>query len=144
MPAGFPGSDHASIATEARVVAMLKEKGIEKKQLTREAFLEYAYEWRKIWKYYLRTERNWVVVDWNRTRLRWIIITAVISVFVELFRKNDLPRCPHDSLDPAARTALSLRGSGSTADEGLYYVRYPVADSTEFIPSPHKDRNHHG
>src|SRR4249919_2617622 len=42
-----PGSDHASIATEARVVAMLKEKGIEKNSLSREAFLEYAYEWKE-------------------------------------------------------------------------------------------------
>src|SRR6266480_3549823 len=42
-----PGSDHASIATEAKVVAMLKEKGIEKKSLTREEFLEYAFEWKE-------------------------------------------------------------------------------------------------
>ena len=42
-----PGSDHASIATEARVVAMLKEKGINKNDLSREAFLKYAYEWKE-------------------------------------------------------------------------------------------------
>src|SRR5580765_2019382 len=42
-----PGSDHASIATEARVVAMLKERGIDKNKLSREAFLNYAYEWKE-------------------------------------------------------------------------------------------------
>src|SRR3989337_2492037 len=63
-----PGSDHASIATEARVVAMLKEKGIDKKDLTREEFLRYAFEWKE--KYgsiiYSQIEKLGCSVDWKR------------------------------------------------------------------------------
>src|ERR1700744_556358 len=63
-----PGSDHASIATEAKVVGMLKEKGIDKNQLSRPAFMEYAYEWKD--KYggiiYHQIRRLGCSVDWDR------------------------------------------------------------------------------
>ncbi len=134
-----PGSDHASIATEARVVAMLKEKGIEKNNLTREAFLEYAYEWKE--KYgsiiYDQIAKLGCSVDWNRTSFTMDdhYYKAVIRVFVELFRKKMIYRGARMiHWDPAARTALSDEEVEYRDIEGiLYYVQYPVADSAEFI-----------
>jgi valyl-tRNA synthetase len=134
-----PGSDHASIATEARVVAMLKEKGIEKNSLTRKAFLEYAYEWKE--KYgsiiYDQIAKLGCSVDWNRTTFTMDdhYYKAVIGVFVELFRKKLIYRGARMiHWDPAARTALSDEEVEYRDIEGiLYYVQYPVADSTEFV-----------
>src|SRR5664279_4176623 len=134
-----PGSDHASIATEARVVAMLKEKGIEKNSLTREAFLEYAFEWKE--KYgsiiYDQIAKLGCSVDWNRTTFTMDdhYYKAVIGVFVELFRKKMIYRGARMiHWDPAARTALSDEEVEYRDIEGLlYYVQYPVADSTEFV-----------
>src|SRR5664279_4851202 len=134
-----PGSDHASIATEAKVVAMLKEKGIDKNSLTREAFLEYAFEWKE--KYgsiiYDQIAKLGCSVDWNRTTFTMDdhYYKAVIGVFVELFRKKMIYRGARMiHWDPAARTALSDEEVEYRDIEGLlYYVQYPVADSTEFV-----------
>ncbi len=134
-----PGSDHASIATEARVVAMLREKGIEKNSLTREAFLEYAYEWKD--KYgsiiYDQIAKLGCSVDWNRTTFTMDdhYYKAVIGVFIELFRKKMIYRGARMiHWDPAARTALSDEEVEYRDIEGiLYYVQYPVADSAEFV-----------
>ena len=140
-----PGSDHASIATEARVVAMLKEKGIEKNSLTREAFLEYAFEWKE--KYgsiiYDQIAKLGCSVDWNRTTFTMDdhYYKAVIKVFVELFQKKMIYRGARMiHWDPAARTALSDEEVEYRDIEGiLYYVQYPVADSSlNLSPSPHK------
>src|ERR1700749_2214300 len=85
-----PGSDHASIATEARVVAMLKEKGIDKNSISREQFLKYAFEWKE--KYgtiiYDQIAKLGCSVDWNRTTFTMDdhYYKAVIKVFVELFK----------------------------------------------------------
>ena len=87
-----PGSDHASIATEARVVNKLKEMGIDKKQLTRDEFLNYAYEWRE--KYggiiYSQIAKLGCSVDWNRVAFTMDpeYYQAVIRVFIELFKTN--------------------------------------------------------
>src|SRR5450631_2121706 len=134
-----PGSDHASIATEARVVAMLREKGIEKNSLTREAFLKYAFEWKE--KYgtiiYDQIAKLGCSVDWNRTTFTMDdhYYKAVIGVFVELFRKKLIYRGARMiHWDPAARTALSDEEVEYRDIEGiLYYVQYPVADSAEFV-----------
>jgi valyl-tRNA synthetase len=134
-----PGSDHASIATEARVVAMLKEKGIDKNIISREKFLEYAFEWKE--KYgsiiYDQIARLGCSVDWNRTTFTMDdhYYKAVIKVFVELFKKKMIYRGARMiHWDPAARTALSDEEVEYREVEGtLYYIRYQVENSSEFI-----------
>jgi valyl-tRNA synthetase len=134
-----PGSDHASIATEARVVAMLKEKGIEKQTLSREAFLKYAFEWKE--KYgniiYSQIARLGCSVDWNRTTFTMDdhYYRAVIKVFVNLYQKDLIYRGARMiNWDPAAHTALSDEEVEYRDVEGtLYYVKYPVAGTQEYI-----------
>jgi valyl-tRNA synthetase len=134
-----PGSDHASIATEARVVALLKEKGIDKNTLSREAFLEYAFEWKN--KYgsiiYDQIAKLGCSVDWNRTTFTMDdhYYRAVIKIFVELFKKKLIYRGARMiHWDPVAKTALSDEEVEYRDVEGiLYYIKYPVADSDEFI-----------
>ena len=134
-----PGSDHASIATEARVVAMLKEKGIDKNNISREKFLEYAFEWKE--KYgsiiYDQIARLGCSVDWNRVTFTMDdhYYKAVIKVFIELFKKKMIYRGARMiHWDPAARTALSDEEVEYREVEGtLYYIKYPVENSTEFI-----------
>ncbi|HEY4155634.1 MAG TPA: valine--tRNA ligase, partial [Puia sp.] len=135
-----PGTDHASIATEARVVAMLKEKGIEKNSLSRESFLKYAFDWKD--KYgniiYDQIARLGCSVDWNRVSFTMDdhYYKAVIQVFVDLYRKNLIYRGARMiNWDPAARTALSDEEVEYRDVEGtLYYIKYPVAGTSEFIP----------
>src|SRR3978361_1305874 len=87
-----PGSDHASIATEARVVTMLKEKGIDKNNLSREEFLKYAFEWKE--KYgdiiYDQIARLGCSVDWDRVTFTMDdhYYQAVIKIFVDLYNKG--------------------------------------------------------
>lgn len=127
-----PGSDHASIATEARVVAMLKEKGIAKSSLSREAFLKYAFEWKE--KYgniiYNQIERLGCSVDWNRTTFTMDdhYYKAVIKVFVDLYNKGLIYRGARMiNWDVAAKTALSDEEVEYKDGEGkLYHVRYKV------------------
>ncbi len=134
-----PGSDHASIATEARVVAMLKEKGIDKKNLSREAFLNYAFEWKE--KYgniiYDQIAKLGCSVDWKRTTFTMDdhYYRAVMQVFIELFHKKMIYRGARMiHWDPAARTALSDEEVEYREVEGtLYYIKYPVVDSVEYI-----------
>ena len=134
-----PGSDHASIATEARVVSMLKEKGIDKNNLSREAFLKYAFEWKE--KYgsiiYDQIAKLGCSVDWNRTTFTMDehYYKAVIQVFIDLYQKKLIYRGARMiNWDPAARTALSDEEVEYRDVEGLlYYIRYPVAESGEFI-----------
>ncbi len=134
-----PGTDHASIATEARVVAMLKEKGIDKKNLSRDAFLKYAFEWKE--KYgniiYDQIARLGCSVDWNRATFTMDdhYYKAVIKTFVDLYQKKMIYRGARIiHWDPAALTALSDEEVEYRDVEGtLYYVKYPVVGSTDFI-----------
>jgi valyl-tRNA synthetase len=134
-----PGSDHASIATEARVVAMLKEQGIDKKNLSRETFLNYAFEWKE--KYgsiiYDQIARLGCSVDWNRTTFTMDdhYYKAVIRVFVDLYEKKMIYRGARMiHWDPSAKTALSDEEVEYRDVEGtLYYIKYPVVGSGEFI-----------
>ncbi len=130
-----PGSDHASIATEARVVQMLKEKGIDKSQLSREEFLKYAYEWKN--KYgniiYHQIEKLGCSVDWNRVSFTMDddYYKAVIKVFVELFKKGMIYRGARMiHWDPSAKTALSDEEVEYKDVNGkLYIIKYFIADS---------------
>src|SRR6266704_5988202 len=82
-----PGTDHASIATEARVVAMLREKGIKKSSLSREEFLKYAWEWKEKYGGIIldQLKKLGASCDWSRTRftMEEDLSDAVISVFID-------------------------------------------------------------
>ncbi len=134
-----PGTDHASIATEARVVAMLKEKGIDKNHLSREAFLQHAYDWKE--KYgniiYDQIARLGCSVDWDRTAFTMDAdyYKAVIKVFVDLFHQKMIYRGARMiHWDPVAKTALSDEEVEYRDIEGtLYYVKYPIVGSDKYI-----------
>jgi valyl-tRNA synthetase len=129
-----PGSDHASIATEAKVVEMLKrEKGIDKKDLSREEFLKYAFEWKE--KYggliYNQIERLGCSVDWRRTNFTMDdhYYKAVVKIFVDLYNKKLIYRGARMiNWDPAAKTALSDEEVEYKEVTGkLYYIKYKIA-----------------
>ncbi|TKK68957.1 valine--tRNA ligase [Ilyomonas limi] len=132
-----PGSDHASIATEAKVVQMLKEKGIDKNSLSREAFLQYAFEWKE--KYggiiYSQIAKLGCSVDWNRVTFTMDdhYYKAVIKVFVEMYNQGLLYRGARMiNWDVQAKTALSDEEVEYRDIEGkLYYVKYKIVDSYE-------------
>ncbi|WP_018628667.1 valine--tRNA ligase [Niabella aurantiaca] len=128
-----PGSDHASIATEAKVVQMLKEeKGIDKNSLSREEFLKYAFEWKE--KYggiiYNQIERLGCSVDWNRVNFTMDAhyYKAVIKVFADLYQKGLIYRGARMiNWDPAAKTALSDEEvEYREVQSKLYYVQYQL------------------
>ena len=129
-----PGSDHASIATEAKVVGMLKERGIDKNNLTREEFLKYAFEWKE--KYgsiiYSQIAKLGCSVDWNRVTFTMDdhYYKAVIKVFVNLYNKGLIYRGARMiHWDVAAKTALSDEEVEYRDVEGkLYYVKYFLQD----------------
>jgi valyl-tRNA synthetase len=131
-----PGSDHASIATEAKVVQMLKEKGIDKNKIGREEFLKYAFEWKE--KYgniiYNQIERLGCSVDWDRVAFTMDdhYYKAVIKVFIDLYNKGLIYRGARMiNWDPSAKTALSDEEVEYKELQGkLYYVKYSVADSS--------------
>ncbi|MGN6296909.1 MAG: valine--tRNA ligase [Ginsengibacter sp.] len=131
-----PGSDHASIATEAKVVEMLKrEKGIDKNQLTREEFLKYAFEWKE--KYgniiYSQIEKLGCSVDWDRVSFTMDdhYYKAVIKVFVDLYNKGLIYRGARMiNWDPVAKTALSDEEVEYKDVTGkLYYIKYEITDN---------------
>jgi valyl-tRNA synthetase len=132
-----PGSDHASIATEAKVVQMLKEKGIDKNKIGREEFLKYAFEWKE--KYggiiYNQIERLGCSVDWDRVSFTMDdhYYKAVIKIFVDLYNKGLIYRGARMiNWDPAAKTALSDEEVEYKELQGkLYYVKYKVVDSPQ-------------
>lgn len=134
-----PGTDHASIATEAKVVAMLKEKGIDKEKLSREEFLRYAWEWKEKYGGIIldQLRKLGCSMDWDRTQFTMDpeYSRAVIHVFVDLYRKNRIYRdVKMIHWDPKAQTAVSdeevlFRETRSR----LCYLRYPLEDSGEYI-----------
>jgi len=140
-----PGSDHASIATEAKVVDMLKrEKGIDKNSLSREEFLKYAFEWKE--KYgniiYSQIAKLGCSVDWDRTTFTMDdhYYKAVIKVFVDLYKKGLIYRGARMiNWDPAAKTALSDEEVEYKDVMGkLYYVKYKIVDD-EGQPTTEQD-----
>jgi len=129
-----PGSDHASIATEAKVVGMLKERGIDKNQLSRPEFMKYAYEWKD--KYggiiYEQIRRLGCSVDWDRVSFTMDkdYYDSVIRVFVDLYQKGLIYRGARMiNWDPQAKTALSDEEVEYKDEQGrLYYVNYSLVD----------------
>ncbi len=132
-----PGTDHASIATEARVVAMLKEKGINKSDLSREEFLKHAWEWKEKYGGIIldQLKKLGASCDWNRTRFTMEddLSSAVIEVFVDLFNKEKIYRGVRMvNWDPAGLTAVSDEEViHKEVNSKLYYVKYKIEGSSE-------------
>ena len=127
-----PGTDHASIATEAKVVAKLKAEGIDKATLTREEFLAHAWEWKeKHGGIILKQLRKLgASCDWDRTcfTMDEARTESVISVFCDLYRKGKIYRGVRMvNWDPSAKTALSDEEVIYKESQGkLYYLRYKL------------------
>lgn len=134
-----PGTDHASIATEAKVVAKLKAEGIEKRDLTREAFLEHAWEWtHKHGGIILeQLKRLGASCDWDRTLFTMDEkrYGSVIKVFVDLYNKGLIYRGVRMvNWDPQAMTAVSDEEVNYTEEKSkLYYVRYNISGEEGYV-----------
>jgi valyl-tRNA synthetase len=134
-----PGMDHASIATEAKVVAKLAEEGISKSDLTREEFLAHAFEWKEKYGGIIleQLKKLGCSCDWNRTRFTMEpeLYSSVIKVFVDLHDKDLIYKgIRMVNWDPAGKTALSDEEViHKEVDSLLYYVKYAIKDSDEFI-----------
>ncbi len=134
-----PGTDHASIATEARVVAMLREKGIKKSDLTREEFLKYAWEWKEKYGGIIleQLKKLGASCDWERTRFTMEpeLSDAVTNVFIDLYKKGNIYRgLRMVNWDPVGKTALSDdEVNYKDVQSKLYYIKYPIEGSTEFV-----------
>ena len=128
-----PGTDHASIATETKVVAMLKERGINKHDLTRDEFLEYAWEWtHKYGGIILQQLRKLgASCDWDRTRFTMEpdLHDSVIDVFVDLYNKGQIYRGVRMvNWDPQGGTAVSDEEViTKEIQQKLVYINYEIA-----------------
>ena len=129
-----PGTDHASIATEAKVVQMLREQGIKKSDISREEFLQHAFAWKEKYGGIIldQLKRLGASADWERTRFTMedSLSEAVIKVFVDLYKKGKLYRALRmTNWDPQALTVLSNEEViYSEEKDTLYFLRYPVSD----------------
>lgn len=128
-----PGTDHASIATEAKVVAMLKERGINKKDLSREEFLKYAWEWKEKYGGIIldQLKKLGASCDWERTKFTMDedMSESVIDYFVHLHKKGWIYRGVRMvNWDPQGKTAVSdeevIR---KEVNQKLYYINYKVS-----------------
>ncbi|HTA28130.1 MAG TPA: valine--tRNA ligase, partial [Bacteroidia bacterium] len=132
-----PGTDHASIATEAKVVALLKEKGIAKKDLSREEFLKYAWEWKEKYGGIIIEQLKTLgcSCDWERTRFTMDedLSKAVIQVFVDLYKKGNIYRGVRMvNWDPKGLTAVSDEEVNyKEVDSRLFYVKYKIENTHE-------------
>ncbi|MCM1531034.1 MAG: valine--tRNA ligase [Bacteroides sp.] len=132
-----PGMDHASIATEAKVVSFLKEKGIEKNSLTREKFLEHAWEWKEKYGGIILSQlrKLGASCDWERTRFTMdeICSESVLDIFVNLYQRGLIYRGVRMvNWDPKAKTALSDEEVLYKETKGsLYYLRYYVKEEPQ-------------
>jgi len=136
-----PGTDHASIATEARVVAMLREKGIKKSDLSRDEFLKYAWEWKEKYGGIIleQLKKLGASCDWDRTSFTMDAdyYKAVIRVFVDLHNKGYIYRgLRMINWDCEAKTALSneevlYKEDGEKSI--LYSIRYKIKGTEDWI-----------
>jgi valyl-tRNA synthetase len=127
-----PGTDHASIATEAKVVGMLKERGIAKTDLTREEFLKYAWEWKEKYGGIIleQLKKLGASCDWDRTRFTMEpdMSDAVLDTFIHLYKKGLIYRGVRMvNWDPKGLTAVSdeevIR---KEVNQKLYYIKYAI------------------
>ncbi len=134
-----PGTDHASIATEAKVVAMLKEKGIEKKDISREEFLTHAFEWKDKYGGIIldQLKKIGASCDWDRTRFTMepSLYQAVIDTFVRLYNKGLIYRGVRMvNWDPQGKTAVSDEEViHKDVQAKLYHIQYPLVDGSGHV-----------
>lgn len=134
-----PGTDHASIATEAKVVAKLKQEGIDKKDLTRDEFLDHAWQWKEKHGGIIleQLKKLGASCDWERTRftMEEALYNSVIDTFVDLHEKGLIYRgIRMVNWDPKALTALSDEEViFKEQNSKLYYLKYKLEDSEDFI-----------
>lgn len=127
-----PGTDHASIATEAKVVKLLEEHGIKKSDLSREDFLKHAWDWKEKYGGIIleQLKKLGASVDWNRTRFTMDedMSEAVIDVFIDLYKKGYIYRGTRMvNWDPVALTAVSDEEVNmKEATSKLYYLQYKI------------------
>ncbi len=134
-----PGTDHASIATEAKVVHMLRERGIQKASLSRDEFLSYAWEWKEKYGGIIlqQLKKLGCSLDWERTAFTMDpdYYKSVINVFIDLYNKGYIYRGKRMiNWDPKAKTALSdeevIR---KETNQKLYHLRYKIDGVDEYI-----------
>ena len=134
-----PGTDHASIATEAKVVAMLKEKGIDKESLSREEFLKYAWEWKDKYGEIIleQLKKLGASCDWKRTKFTMDedLSKSVISVFIDLYEKGHIYRgIRMVNWDPEGKTALADdEVIYKEVDSQLYYIKYKIKETNDSL-----------
>ena len=137
-----PGTDHASIATEAKVVQMLREKGIAKSSLSREEFLKYAWEWKEKYGGIIlqQLKKLGCSLDWERTcfTMDKDYYDSVINVFIDLYNKGFIYRGKRMiNWDVKAKTALSdeevIRRE---THQKLYYLKYYLETPDSRLPTP--------
>ncbi len=134
-----PGTDHASIATEAKVVQKLRKEGIKKSDLSRDEFMKHAWKW--------TDEHGGIILsqlkklgascDWQRTRftLEDELYESVIDCFIKLHEEGYIYRgLRMTNWDPSAKTALSDEEViHKEVQSALYHIRYPIKDSDQFV-----------
>ncbi len=134
-----PGTDHASIATEAKVVAKLKEEGINKNDLTREEFLKHAWEWTDKYGGTILEQLKQLgcSCDWSRTKFTMDddMSASVIHSFVDLYNKGLIYRGYRMvNWDPEAKTTLSDEEVIFEERQGkLYFIKYKIDGSEDFL-----------
>ncbi len=137
----IPGTDHASIATEAKVVRMLREKGIKKSELSRDEFMKYAWEWREKYGGIIleQLKKLGASCDWDRTTFTMDpkYYESVIKVFVDLYKKGYIYRgLRMINWDCEAQTTISNEEVIYNEDGEksiLYSVKYQLKDSSEYV-----------
>jgi valyl-tRNA synthetase len=132
-----PGTDHASIATEAKVVQKLRTEGIKKSDLTRAEFLKHAYEWKDKYGGVIleQLKKLGASCDWERTSFTMdpAYSESVIDAFIDLYKKGKIYRGARMiNWDPAAKTALSDEEvQYKEVNSKLYFVRYKIAGTDD-------------
>jgi len=134
-----PGTDHASIATEAKVVNKLREEGISKEDITRDEFMEHAWEWKEKHGGIIleQLKKLGASCDWERTAFTMdeSLYDSVIDVFIDLYNKDKIYRGVRMvNWDPSAQTAVSDEEViYKELQSKLYYLRYQVEGTEDYI-----------
>lgn len=134
-----PGTDHASIATETKVVNLLKEQGVSKDDIGREKFLDHAFEWKEKYGGIIleQLKKLGCSCDWDRTRFTMEpdLSDAVIESFIDLHKRGYIYHGTRMiNWDPVGKTALSDEEVNHEEQNAkLYYVKYKIQDSNEYL-----------
>ena len=135
----LPGTDHASIATEAKIVEKMAEEGITKEDLGREGFLERAWEWKEQYggRIVEQLKKLGSSCDWKRERFTMDegLSKAVLEVFVRLYEKGLIYRGERIiNWCPACKTSISdAEVEYEEKDGSFWHIKYPIAGSNEFV-----------